>query len=303
MADSSERRWEVPSPISVHEVQVDASTRITLRRHGNPDGPRLILSHGNGLAIDLYYPFWSLLTDEFDLIVHDLRNHGWNQTSSLRDHNLPTLSSDHDAILEAIDREYGEKPQAGVFHSVSALVSLLSPLEGGPYSALILFDPPLCKPGRSHREFEEAAKIASDLARSRTARFRSREQLSDILPLLPPFQRFVPGAADLLARTTLRQTEDGSGFALRCPREYEAQIIDYASVYGVAVNFDTLECPVKVIGADPTLPFSYLPTLDLSDMMSVDYDFLPDATHFLQLEKPEECVEAMQDHLDIVRGL
>ncbi len=302
MTDSSENRWDPPSPISVHEVQVDASTRISLRRHGNPDGPRLVLSHGNGLAIDLYYPFWSLLTDEFDLVVHDLRNHGWNQVSGLRDHNVPTLASDHDAILEAIDREYGEKPQVGVFHSVSALVSLMSPLQGGRYSALVLFDPPLCKPGRSHREFEEAAAIAADLARSRTAKFRSREQLSDILPLLPPFQRFVPGAADLLARTTLKESEDGSGFELRCPREYEAQMIDYASVYGVAVNFNALECPVKVIGADPTLPFSYLPTLDLSDIMSVDYDFLPDATHFLQLEKPEECVEAMQDHLDIVRA-
>ena len=292
----------MPEPLSVLEVPVDAATRVILRRHGNPAGPRLVLSHGNGLAIDLYYPFWSLLADEFDLVVHDLRNHGWNSVSSMRDHNVPTLSSDHDAILEAIDSEFGEKPQVGVFHSVSALVSLMSPLQGSRYSALVLFDPPLCKPGRSHREFEEAANIASDFARRRTAKFKSREQLSDILPLLPPFQRFVPGAAELLARTTLRETEDGTGFELCCPREYEAQMIDYASVYGVAVNFDALKCPVKVIGADPTLPFSYLPTLELTDITSVDYDFLPDATHFLQLEKPEECVEAMQDHLDLVRG-
>ena len=31
---------------------------VTLRRHGNPNGPRLVLSHGNGLAVGLYYPFW-----------------------------------------------------------------------------------------------------------------------------------------------------------------------------------------------------------------------------------------------------
>ena len=74
-------------------------------------------------------------------------------------------------------------------------------------------------------------------------------------------------------------------------------MIDYASVFGVAVDFDALECPVQVIGADPTLPYSYLPTLDMSDIMSVDYDFLPEATHFLQIEQPEECVEAMRGFL------
>ena len=70
---SSETLWEIPEPISTHEVRMDDGAVITLRRHGNPVGPRLVLSHGNGLAIDLYYPFWSLLTGEFDLIVYDLR--------------------------------------------------------------------------------------------------------------------------------------------------------------------------------------------------------------------------------------
>ena len=65
----------------------------------------------------------------------------------------------------------------------------------------------------------------------------------------------------------------------------------------MAVDFSALKCPVKVIGADPTLPYSYLPTLDMTDVVSVDYDFLPGATHFLQLEKPEECVTAMQEFL------
>ena len=294
MTDNPEVVWALPEPVSVHEVQVDADTRVFLRRHGNPDGPRLVLSHGNGLAIDLYYPFWSLLADDFDLVVYDLRSHGWNDVSALEKHNVPTLVSDHDSILDAVDRHYGEKPQVGVFHSVAALVSLLSPIRGGRYSALVLFDPPLCKPGRSHRDFEAAAARAAGFTRRRTERFRRREEFSEVLPYLPPFQRLAPGVFDLMARTTLRESKDGAGYELRCPREYEARMIDYASVFGVAVDFDALECPVQVIGADPTLPYSYLPTLDMSDIMSVDYDFLPEATHFLQIEQPEECVEAMR---------
>lgn len=297
MVENQQFLWKLPDPLSVIQVQVDSDTAIMVRRHGNPDGPRLVLSHGNGMAIDLYYPFWSLLTDDFDLVMYDLRNHGWNQVSSLAQHNVPTLVSDHDLILEAIKSEWGDKPQAGVFHSLSALVTLLSPTRGGRYSALVLFDPPLCKPGRSHREFEESAAQIAGLARRRTETFRRREDFAAILPMLPVLRRFVPGAFDLMTMTVLRARDD-EGFELCCPREYEAQIVDYASVYGVGVDFESLECPVKVIGADPTLPFSYLPTLDLSDILSVDYDFLPDATHFLQLEKPAECVESLRHYLD-----
>ena len=64
------------------------------------------------------------------------------------------------------------------------------------------------------------------------------------------------------------------------------------------VDFQSLLCPTKVIGADPTLPFSYLPSLDLSDVFTVDYDFLPDATHFLLLEQPQECVKTMLEFIE-----
>ena len=105
----------------------------TLRRHGNPSGPRIVLSHGNSLAIDLYYPFWSLFADDFDLVLYDLRNHGWNTPGPLASHNVPTLIDDHLRIQEAIKRGFGKKPQAGVFHSLSGLVSLLSPTRGGEF--------------------------------------------------------------------------------------------------------------------------------------------------------------------------
>ena len=295
---TSEIVWELPEPLSTHDVRVDDDTVITLRQHGNPSGPRLVLSHGNGLAIDLYYPFWSLLTDDFDLILYDLRNHGWNPVGNLQNHNVPTLAQDHDIILEAIDRHYGTKPQIGVFHSVSALSMLLSPKKGSNFAALVLFDPPLCKPGRSYKDFEDIALRLAKMTRRRTNRFQTPQQLAELLTYVPNFKHMLPGVFDLFARTTLRERTDGEGYELCCPPEYEAQIIDYATPFAVLVDFQSLRCPVKVIGADPTLPYSYLPTLDLSDIFTVDYDFLPDATHFLLLEKPQECVKAMREFIE-----
>ena len=281
----------------MHEVAVDDDTSVILRRHGNPDGPRLALSHGNGLAIDLYYPFWSLLIDEFDLVIYDLRNHGWNRTGPLPNHNLPALSRDQDVLARAIELHYGRKPTVGVFHSVSGLASLLSPSRGSGYAGLMLFDPPLCRPDNSHERFEAAATRVAGIARSRTQRFKSLAQYIEVLELLPTFRHVVPGVPDLLARTTLREDDSGPGYALRCPREYEAQIIDYAGAFAVLVDFSAYRCPVKVVGADPTLPYSYLPSLDLTDTLEVEYDFLPDSTHFLPLEQPEECAEELRNFL------
>ena len=292
--------WVVPEPLSTLDIHVDEDTVVTVRRHGNPDGQRLVMCHGNGLGMDLYYPFWSLLAADFDLMMYDLRNHGWNNLSSIDNHNVPTLVHDHDLVVEEIDRRYGMKPRVGVFHSLSGLITLLSPERGSGYSALVLFDPPLCKRGASYAEFDAAAVRTAELTRRRTNRFKSKKEFAEFLPFIPTFQRVVDGVCDLVAETTLRTREGGEGYELRCPREYEAQIVDYAAIFAVAVDFGAFHCPVKVIGADPTLPYSYLPTLDLSDIYGVDYDFLPEATHLLQLEQPEQCVTAMTEFLQRV---
>ena len=296
-AVSSEAVWNVPEPLSVHEVPVDGGARVVLRRHGNPNGARLVLSHGVGLSIDLYYPFWSRLTDDFDVVVYDLRSHGWNPVGPLAGHTVPDLVSDHELVLDAIDGRYGPKPQAGVFHSVSSLAPLLSPTEGGRFDALVLFDPLMRKPGSARTPFDEAADRAAGIAERRAFRFATREDFADRLRSLAKFEHAVAGMCDLMALTTLRASADGSGYELRCPREHEARIIAYARIYAVLVDLESLACPTKVIGGDPVMPYTYLPPLDLREMVTVDYDFLPDTTHFLQLEQPAECAAAARGFL------
>ncbi len=296
---SLEANWELPEPLSTVEVAVGEGTSIIVRRHGNPDGPRMVMSHGNGLAIDLYYPFWSLLADDFDLIIYDLRNHGRNALGPLAHHHIPALARDQDLLFAAIDAHYGAKPKTGVFHSASSLAALLAPSNGSDLTALVLFDPPLRKPGIELDEaFDEASRRVAAAARQRSSRFTSREELAGLAEFSPNFRRVLPGVLELLARTTLRQSPSGDGYELCCPPEYEARVVEYARVFGSAVDLAGYGCPIKAIGADPTLQFAYLPAADLSGMVGVDYDFLPDATHFLQLEQPENCVALMLEFLE-----
>ena len=299
---SGAAHWEIPAPRSVYEVRQGDGSVTILRRHGNPAGPRLLLSHGNGLAIDFYYPFWSELTDDFDVLLYDLRNHGWNAVGERTEHHLPNLVRDQERVIEATERRYGERPTIGVFHSLSALTALLSSTLGtggcDRLSAWVLLDPPLYRPGPMDPDYDALAEVAAGMASRRADRFRKREDFTELLSFLPFLIRAVPGATDLMARTILRQSSGEEGFELRCPRDYEAQIIAYVRTYAFLVDFGNLPCPTKVIGSDPTLPYAYLPTFDLSHIRTVNYDFVPETTHFLQVEKPAECVAMMRGFLD-----
>lgn len=300
-------QWNLPEPHSIHEVALDTATTSTLRRHGNTQGRRILLSHGNGLAIDAYYAFWSQLEDEFDLVVYDLRNHGWNTVSSQENHNVHSLVKDLSLILDAIDTIFGEKPIVGVFHSLSALIALLLSSDllvksfGGRsrgFDGLVLFDPPLHSPGKDLHEFDQAVENTARKTRARSPRFSSKEQFVELLKFFPTYSRVVEGTTQLIAESTLRYDPSDKSYHLRCPPEYEAQVTEFIRAYAGQVDFSTLSYPLKIIGADPVLPFSYLPTLDLSDMLNIDFDFLPDTTHFLQMERPVECANQVRDFIN-----
>ena len=71
-------QFEIPPPSMTFEVPLEDGARIRMRRHGNPDGVRLLVTHGNGFAADAYYPYWRHLLPKFDVLVFDFRNHGQN---------------------------------------------------------------------------------------------------------------------------------------------------------------------------------------------------------------------------------
>ncbi len=308
---SSERRavrrragWEVPQPLATVDVPLDDGTSVTLRRHGNPEGSRLVLSHANGLSTDAYYPFWSLLADRFDLILYDFRNHGWNPAGDpaegLEAHNIQTFIRDMEQVMQAIDRHFGERPKAGVFHSMSAQVAVLQAARSGGFSALVLFDPFICPPGCAPQHLtalETTMRGLAQGARRRRGTFASEEAFAERIRGAPAFERLVPGATDLIASTTLRRIPGDTAYGLCCPPEYEARIYEQGLQWAMAVNVDNLPCPTKAIGADPTVPHSFMPSVDLSELLILDYDFVPETTHLLQLEAPGVCVHFMLEFL------
>ena len=280
---------------------MDDGTRIVVRRHGNPAGVRIVLSHANGFAADTYYPFWSLLTDRFDVMVYDLRNHGWNAVGELEAHAIPTFARDMTVVAQAIERAFGAKPAVGVFHSVSGQAAAIEASSGaGSFAALVLFDPFICPKGchLGHRERLRTtmARMVEGALRRRSS-FDSETAFAERLRGTPAFERLRPGVAELLAQTTLRAADKGAGLVLRCPPEYEARIYEQGYRYAATVDVDAIACPVAVIGSDPLAPHSFLPTIAMNEIRALNYDFIPETTHFLQLEEPEQCIAAMLDFI------
>lgn len=291
--------YVVPEPSAIVEVPLESGEPTIVRRHGNPDGPRLLLSHGNGLAADFYYPFWSRFLDEFEVVVYDCRNHGWNPVGDRAAHNPWVFAEDLDAaVLPGVQEAFGRKATVGCFHSLSALVSLLLPSRGAAFAGLLLFDPPICSPGISQRRFDLEVQTAAHALRLRAERFDSHEEFVRLNASSPVLRGIGSREMSLIAETTLRPDPEGRGYTLRCPAAYEAQAMDFITAYAAMVDIETMRCPVKVVGGDPTVPFSYLPSVDPALVMAVDYDFVPGTSHHLQLERPDVCYTLAREFLD-----
>ena len=288
--------WTVPEPEAVHEVRATDGYPIALRRYGNPDGPRLVMSHGNGFAIDAYWPFWSLFIRDFDVFVHDIRSHGRNPVGDLDAHSIPMIAEDFACVSRAMDRRFGSRPKVGVLHSLSALAALHSGIVHD-YAALVLFDPPIHLPGRPMGELERVGSLIGRATRRRRERFETPAAYAAYLSTRDAFAGLDAGGLDLLARTTLRPIGNGAGYALGCPREHEARMWDSLYPFARMVDYGKIGCPIKVIGSDPTVPNSFLPSTEVPELMRLDYDFVPETTHLLQLENPQACAAHMLEYL------
>ena len=290
------------APVAVLDVTVSDGTVIRVRRHGNPHGSRLILSHGNGFAIDAYYPFWRLFLSDCEVIVYDQRNHGWNAPSEGCRHTQAQMADDLEHIREALIAAYGERRTAGAFHSLSTTVSLLHKAKfARPWDALILFDPPLAPPA-GHRLHEVARKFEirlHDWALQRQRRFASPDVLATYFERTRRMRRWVAGAAGLMARSITRAVPEG-GVELVCPPEFEAAIyIQNANSPAWSVlpeaAADLLVVSSDWLAADADPPG--LVSSALAEEFGIEVARVPDTGHLLQIERPEAVAKVVRDHL------
>ena len=297
-ADASGVVMPWPEPRERLDIKTPDGAVIRVRRHGNPDGPRVMVSHGNGFATNGYFPFWRHLMADYDLAIYDQRSHGENPRHDFERHQVDTFAGDLRQLLEEIPTAFGSKPTCGVFHSLSAIVATAHAIrEPWPWQSLVLVDPPYCLPP-GHALYPatlEAEVELSSRAEERQNTFDTIEELADKYRHSRMMGRWVEGAYVEMAQALLRKTE--FGFELACPPRYEARIFRDNSTLNLTPHLPGFPDVVLYLCADPEREAARGPARinkALHDEHGLQYEAMPGTTHMLQLEQPEAFAARVQ---------
>ena len=269
--------------------------------------PRLFVSHGNGFAIDGYIDFWGRFLAEFDIVAFDMRSHGHNPVAEPANHDYAHMARDIDAVGRAVRAEFGRKPSAGLFHSMSAQSALLQTISStgaGPahFDALVAFDPPNV-PAPGHPVHEAMVGYEHKLARwasDRPMRFADPADLAADFAATRSGRRWASGAAIAMARAVLqaRAAKAGNWSARASARP---RCICRGSISGCGPAGSDVPIPLALIGADPDCPYPAATALSnraLAREGGFDYRAIPGTSHLLQLEEPAPCAEAALSALE-----
>jgi pimeloyl-ACP methyl ester carboxylesterase len=287
--------WTVPEPHKTFDLTMADGAVIRVRRHGNPDGPRLVLCHGNGFATDAYLPFWSLLADDYDLVLYDQRNHGQNPRHDVAHHDVPYFVSDMAEVRAGIDATLGAKPTAGLFHSISSITAISDALDNGMrWDAMVLFDPPLItSPDDPLHEVTYGFEIGlSKWAAGRPDRFADPAVLGAAFKKSYTLRRWVDGEHELMARSILCEDPAEGDWTLCCPREGESKVYHTNAHLDLCPRLGGLPGPVKFICSDPDEKDALAPgkvNREMHARFGHPYEMVPGTSHLLQVEKPAEC--------------
>ena len=295
--------FETPEPADAFDAEMADGAVIRVRRHGNPAGPRLVMAHGNGFAIDAYYPFWRLLAGRYDLAIYDQRNHGRNPRHDVERHDIPAFVADMDRLIDLIPAHFGARPTAGVFHSISAVTAIRHALDyGWRWDALALFDPPLI-PSPGHRAHEVARSFElglADWAASRPDRFPGPMDLAARFARSRSLARWVEGGHALMARSITREDPDSGDYVLSCPREGESRVYRTNAGLDLCPRLGELSGPLAFISSDPDAPGALAPGKvgrAMNEDHGIEWTPIGNTSHLLQIERPDACHAALEAFL------
>lgn len=282
--------------------------KVLLRRHGNPEGLRLVMSHGNGLAMNGYAPFWTRLTDRYDVILFDYRNHGMNPFHTVEGHNYDRMVEDLEEIWGAIEAHFGPAPTIGAFHSMSGLIGMMHAQTRQPmWAALVFFDCPWQPPPGHPLEAQQNKHMDELIAQTAKRRPDAPHwtHVAERMAARQAFDLWPPGAHALMARSTMRQNPETGMWEVCARPPLESRIFMTRGQHWMWEGAADVRVPVKLIGADPDYPTRESPAVvnrGLAEDSRLSYKFIPQTRHMLQIERPDETIAAMEAFLR-VRGL
>ncbi len=281
---------------------MDDGAVIRIRRHGRPDACRVILSHGNGCAVDGYFPFWRHLLPDFEVFLFDFRHYGQNPPHEGA-HGFARFLLDLTTVYDVIDHDFGEKPQVGIFHSMSARANLRYALEvAWRFAGLILFDPPMVPPpGHPLHDLQlRNERLLWSWSENRQSVFGDPGELARHFASTRMLSGWDPKAYELMARSVLRRDPKTGDWVLCCPGPLESRIYRENATIHLWPDASDLPGPMVLIASDPDSEIPSPPghsARALRDERGWRYHCVPGTGHFLQIQEPEACLELVRSFM------
>ena len=164
------------------------------------------------------------------------------------------MAQDMETVALAVERAFGPRRTAGLFHSLSTIVSLLHFARfGHRWDRLILFDPPMTPPA-GPRLHDPARNFEIALARwalHRKSTFTDPDELARYFKSTRRASAWVAGAAELMARSITRPAA-GGGYELVCPGAYKSTIYEQNWQAPVWSYLPRAAERLFIISSDPT---------------------------------------------------
>jgi pimeloyl-ACP methyl ester carboxylesterase len=295
--------FTLPAPSARFEIAMEDGPRVRLRRYGNPAGTRLIVAHGNGFAVDAYYPFWQRLLGDYDVVLLDFRNHGQSDRSPTANHNYTQLAHDLERIIAGTEAELGRKTTVGVMHSFASRTAMKHAIEiGWKWDGLILYDPPNVPPPTHpiYPQMEAFEERLVKYAGGRRRTFGSVDELTKDYLGSRATERWVEGAHALMAQSVLRKDDSAETWSLVCAPEIEASIYAEALHLNLWPKATDFGGPVRLVGCDPDMkgaPATGVANRALGTENGYDYVSVANTGHLQQIERPDACADLLLEFL------
>ena len=85
-------------------VELPSGIRIRYDERGPRDGRSLVLAHGFGVGLEMWFPQMHVLSQQYRLICWDARGHGGSSApAEVESYTMPALAADLRGLLEALD--------------------------------------------------------------------------------------------------------------------------------------------------------------------------------------------------------
>ena len=263
--------------------------------------PTFHFLHANGLCAGAYLPLFECFSGDFPILATDLPGHGDSTHHGFSKIAHWDIFVDHvkEAILQNMT-----PPVVGAGHSLGAVVTLLTAARyPGLFSHIVLMDPVIfTRPVLWLFSFGQKTGLMKDNPLSRGARrrktiFRNRkEALERFSTGRGMFKTWTREFIEAYCAHSLAWNGQGEG-RLKCSPETEAQI--YESILLDIWDYPgRITCPTLLIRGEKSDTFTAAAARTLQGhIRGSQLVTVPGAGHFIPMEKPGECRDAILDFL------